>query len=40
VLTHPTFKPRILETLENHAALHEELLERHLSKHLSLLAQG
>ena len=40
VLTHPTFKPRILETLENHAALHEELLERHLTKHLSLLARG
>jgi hypothetical protein len=40
VLTHPTFKPRILETLENHAALHEELVERHLTKHLSLLANG
>jgi hypothetical protein len=40
VLTHPTFKPRILETLVNHAALHEELVERHLTKHLSLLARG
>jgi hypothetical protein len=40
VLTHPTFQPRILETLQNHAALHEELVERHLTKHLSLLANG
>jgi hypothetical protein len=40
VLTHPTFKPRILEILENHTSLHEELLERHLTKHLSLLANG
>jgi len=40
VLTHPTLKPRILETLERHASLHEELLERHLTKHLSLLAKG
>jgi hypothetical protein len=40
VLTHPTFKPRILETLESHTSLHEELLERHLTKHLSLLANG
>lgn len=40
VLTHPTFKPRILEILENHTALHEELVERHLTKHLSLLANG
>jgi len=40
VLTHPTFKPRILETLETHTSLHEELLERHLTKHLSLLANG
>jgi len=40
VLTHPTLKPRILETLESHASLHEELLERHLTKHLSLLAKG
>jgi hypothetical protein len=40
VLTHPTLKPRILETLQSHASLHEELLERHLTKHLSLLAKG
>ena len=40
VLTHPTFKPQIMEILENNAALHEELLERHLTKHLSLLAKG
>jgi hypothetical protein len=40
VLTHPTLKPRIVETLERHAALHEELLERHLTRHLSLLAKG
>jgi hypothetical protein len=40
VLTHPTYKPRILEILENHTALHEELVERHLTKHLSLLANG
>ena len=40
VLTHPEFKPRILETLERQAALHEELLERHLTKHLSLLTKG
>lgn len=40
VLTHPTFKPRILEILEKHTALHEELVERHLTKHLSLLANG
>jgi hypothetical protein len=40
VLTHPTFKPRILETLENHTSLHEELVERHLTKHLLLLANG
>jgi len=39
-LTHPEFKPRILETLERQAALHEELLERHLTKHLSLLTKG
>jgi hypothetical protein len=40
VLTHPTFQPRILEILEKHTALHEELVERHLTKHLSLLANG
>ncbi len=40
VLTHPNFKPRILELLQKHAALHEDLLDKHLSKHLSLLSQG
>lgn len=40
VLTHPTFKPQILQTLENNVVLHEEFLERHLTKHLSLLAKG
>ncbi len=40
VLTHPNFKPRILELLQQHPALHQELLEKHLSRHLSLLAQG
>lgn len=40
VLTHPNFKPRILELLQKHAALHEELLDKHLSRHLALLSQG
>jgi len=40
VLTHPEFKPKILDTLERHASLHEELLDRHLTKHLSLLTKG
>jgi hypothetical protein len=40
VLTHPQFKPRILETLHKHAALHEELLDKHFTKHLSLLSKG
>ena len=40
VLTHPDFKPRILELLQKQAALHEELLDKHLSRHLSLLSQG
>jgi tagaturonate epimerase len=40
VLTHAEFKPRIVETLERHASLHEELLDRHLTKHLSLLTKG
>ena len=40
VLTNPQFKPRILETLNRHAELHSELLDRHFSKHLSLLNQG
>ena len=40
VLTDPTLKPRIIETLQRHAALHEELLDRHFTKHLSLLTEG
>lgn len=39
VLTNPNFKPRILETLHKNAALHEELLDKHFTKHLSLLSQ-
>ena len=40
VLTHPDFKPRILELLQKQAALHEELLDKHFTHHLSLLSQG
>ena len=40
VLTNPGLKPRIMETLERHASLHEELLDRHFTKHLSLLTKG
>ena len=40
VLAHPDFKPRIVETLQKHADLHLELLDRHLTKHLSLLSKG
>jgi tagaturonate epimerase len=40
VLTHPDLKPRIMETLERHASLHEEVLDRHFTKHLSLLTKG
>ena len=40
VLTDATLKPRIIETLQRHAALHEELLDRHFTKHLSLLTEG
>jgi len=40
VLTNPGLKPRIMEALERHAALHEELLDRHFTKHLSLLMKG
>ena len=40
VLTHATFRPRILETLERHTALHEELLDGHFTKHLTLLTKG
>ncbi|MGD0651721.1 MAG: tagaturonate epimerase family protein [Verrucomicrobiia bacterium] len=40
VLTNPQFKPRILDVLQKNAALHEELLDKHLGKHLSLLSKG
>lgn len=40
VLTHPSFKPRILEILQKHADLHLELLDKHLTKHMSLLNKG
>lgn len=40
VLTHPDLKPRIMETLDRQAALHEEVLDRHFTKHLSLLTKG
>jgi hypothetical protein len=40
VLTHPSFKPRILEMLQKHADLHRELLDKHLSKHMALLNKG
>jgi hypothetical protein len=40
VLTNPGLKPKILETLQRHASLHEELLDRHFTKHLSLLTKG
>jgi hypothetical protein len=40
VLTHPGLKPRIMETLDRRASLHEELLDRHFTKHLSLLTKG
>ncbi len=40
VLTHPVFKPRILETLRKHADLHKELLDKHLTKHMALLNKG
>lgn len=40
VLTHPGFKPRILETLQRQSALHEELLDKHFTKHLQLLSGG
>ena len=40
VLTHPTFKPRILEILQKHADLHLELLDKHLTKHMALLTKG
>jgi tagaturonate epimerase len=40
VLTNPNFKPRILDLLQKQPALHEELLEKHLGRHLALLCQG
>jgi hypothetical protein len=40
VLTHPDFKPRILDLLRKQTALHEELLDKHLSRHLSRLNAG
>ncbi len=40
VLTDTRFKPRILDVLQRNAELHAELLERHLTKHLSLLSKG
>jgi tagaturonate epimerase len=40
VLTNPELKPRIVELLVEHADLHEELLTKHLSRHLELLNQG
>ena len=40
VLTHATLKPRILAALHKEADLHAELLDKHFTKHLSLLAQG
>jgi tagaturonate epimerase len=40
VLTSPVLKPKIMEALQRHASLHEELLDRHFTKHLSLLTKG
>jgi len=40
VLTSLQFKPRILEALNKHADLHSEFLEKHFTKHLSLLSNG
>jgi len=40
VLTDASFKPRIMEALHKHASLHEEVLDRHFTKHLSLLTKG
>ncbi len=39
-LTHPEYKPRLLDTLHRHAQLHAELLDRHFTRHLSLLSHG
>jgi hypothetical protein len=40
VLTNTNFKPRILDLLRKQPALHEELLDKHFTRHLSLLSQG
>jgi hypothetical protein len=40
VLTHSKFKPAILETLSRNETLHQEFLDKHFTKHLSLLNQG
>jgi hypothetical protein len=40
VLTHADLKPRIMDILEQNQALHEEFLDRHFTKHLSLLTKG
>jgi hypothetical protein len=40
VLTNPGLKPKIMEALQRQASLHEELLDRHFTKHLSLLTKG
>lgn len=40
VLTNPNYKPRILEVLHKQTALHAELLDKHFTKHLSLLSNG
>jgi len=40
VLTNPQFKPRILDALNRNAALHMEFLDKHFTKHLSLLSKG
>ena len=40
VLTDSKLKPRLLQNLENNAALHSHLLERHFTKHLEHLNRG
>jgi hypothetical protein len=40
VLTHPSLKPQIMETIQRHAPLYEEFLDQHFTKHLSLLSKG
>ena len=34
------FKDAIVEVLQNHSALHEQVLEQHFTKHFSLLNKG